>query len=357
MDKSKEAQNHLHDILERMRRHKARQNEDQMVPAKEHEQNAEDPTLASLRAMMGEKSDLDVQAMIRDVRDMRQVSVDSAAPVFPPAQEHQTGASPEPVSSEDSVQAPEKSLDGADDIDKLQDMIDSIFSDADAAPPSVEEPAPVAPSAPKKTRWSGGAVPEAEEGNDAVSAGIADADALSAFSELILPKAATFNVEELALDHTTHEAPLGVGTLPPEIDTLWKESFPKITDDARSVVIGKDEEKKGGILGKVNVFNKLVPKVEEYDPRLHGPLVDLSFTPAPGVEEVELYPVNEPYAYIRIVFDNTSHEYTYEVLEPVLSDAEIELMHEIKARLFEQLDVNTKDILQRGGEKDPPHLL
>jgi len=39
------------------------------------------------------------------------------------------------------------------------------------------------------------------------------------------------------------------------------------------------------------------------------------------------------------------------VLEPVLSDAESELLHEIKERLFEQLDVNTKDISREGARK------
>ena len=34
-------------------------------------------------------------------------------------------------------------------------------------------------------------------------------------------------------------------------------------------------------------------------PGTHGPLVDLSFDEKPGIEEMEMYPVNEPYAYVR----------------------------------------------------------
>jgi len=65
--------------------------------------------------------------------------------------------------------------------------------------------------------------------------------------------------------------------------------------------------------------------------------------PSPGLEEIELYPVNEPYAYVRVTYDGTTHEYTYNVLEPVLSPAEQELFSEIKERLFETLNVTTRE--------------
>ena len=45
---------------------------------------------------------------------------------------------------------------------------------------------------------------------------------------------------------------------------------------------------------------------------------------------MEMYPVNEPYAYIRITYDHSTHEYTYHVLEPVLTEAEKELLVELK---------------------------
>lgn len=51
----------------------------------------------------------------------------------------------------------------------------------------------------------------------------------------------------------------------------------------------------------------------------------------------ETYPVNEPYAYIRIL--NTSPP-LYEVLEPKLSNGEKELLKEIKNRLYETIDVS-----------------
>jgi flagellar protein FlaI len=344
MDKAKRAQHRLHDILESIRGHTSQQSEDGLSPDGDGQKDAENEVFTSLRSRVMGRGGLDIQAMIRDVRDMPGVSdgktAEPPAPPTPPAD-----VVPDTVSAGGDAKP-----DTPVDRDKIQDMIDSVFSaeDAGALPPEEKDPAPVGP---KRTQWSEGAVPASDDDEQAASAGITDAEDIDALSELILPKAAVFDVEELALDRSAHDVPLGIGTLPPEIDTLWKESFPTITEEARNVVIGKDTEKKGGIFGKITIFTKLTRKVEEYNPRLHGPLVDLTFTPRTGVEEVELYPVNEPYAYVRIVYDNASHEYTYEVLEPVLSDAERSLLHEIKERLFEQLDVNTKDISRDGARK------
>lgn len=388
MDKGKHAQHRLHDILDRIRGNPTEQTDGSVSPGEDAEKGEDDRALTSLRSMVEGNRNLDIHSMIRDVRSMHEVSGEDAAnpavqeipavkesPVAAPVEPYpgEAETAPGPAPTEESRPAPESRVPAIDldDIDALQGMIDSIFGDEGATTPAASRlneanngdiagltdtpaatpAAPLATATPKKTRWSGGAVPDAEENGESVLAGITDAEDISALSELILPKAATFDVEELALDQAARDAPLGMGSLPPEIDTLWKEAFPTITEEARSVVIGKDQEKKAGFLGKINLFTKLVRKVEEYDPRRHGPLVDLAFTPGPGIEEVELYPVNEPYAYIRIIYDNASHEYTYEVLEPVLSDAEKELLGEIKSRLFEQLDVNTKDISRDGARK------
>ncbi|MCP1662028.1 MAG: secretion system protein E [Methanocalculus sp. MSAO_Arc1] len=93
-------------------------------------------------------------------------------------------------------------------------------------------------------------------------------------------------------------------------------------------------------------FRLLSRKTEEYNPETHGPLVDLEYTPAPGVEEVEVYPVHPPYAYIRILYDVISHEYAYQVIEPLLTPGEEELYNEIKNRLFDTLDISTRGLTQ-----------
>jgi flagellar protein FlaI len=66
---------------------------------------------------------------------------------------------------------------------------------------------------------------------------------------------------------------------------------------------------------------------------------------------MEMYPVNEPYAYVRIIYDHSTHEYTYEVIEPDLNEPEKDLLKELKERLFETLDINTKDISKDDARK------
>ncbi len=117
-------------------------------------------------------------------------------------------------------------------------------------------------------------------------------------------------------------------------------------------VIEKPSEKDESVLDgkgskKPSILQRLSPKRrlrEEYHPDTHGPLLDLRYTPPPGVEEVELYPVHPPYAYIRILYDVLSHEYTYQVIEPLLTEGEEALYNEIKNRLFETLDISTRGL-------------
>ncbi len=118
------------------------------------------------------------------------------------------------------------------------------------------------------------------------------------------------------------------------------------------VVTEKPSEKDEPVLDgkgskKPSILQRLSPKRrlrEEYHPDTHGPLLDLRYTPPPGVEEVELYPVHPPYAYIRILYDVLSHEYTYQVIEPLLTEGEEALYNEIKNRLFETLDISTRGL-------------
>ncbi|MHC1626446.1 MAG: type II/IV secretion system ATPase subunit [Methanoculleaceae archaeon] len=74
--------------------------------------------------------------------------------------------------------------------------------------------------------------------------------------------------------------------------------------------------------------------------RIREPAVDINAPLPPGEEEVEFYPVNEPYAYIRITYRPATHEYIYNVCEPVLPAAEEALLSEISQRLFDVLDID-----------------
>jgi archaeal flagellar protein FlaI len=178
---------------------------------------------------------------------------------------------------------------------------------------------------------------------------IISVDQISDISGLILPKGATFQIDEINL-HGRINAFEGTGTssLPAEFSEIWKKEFStagfKDLDIDDEIALEKQKLKPVAKKGFGSFFKAIRAEQEDYDPKVHGPLVDLSFDPKPGIEEMEMYPVNEPYAYIRIIYDHSTHEYTYQVIEPVLTDPEKDLLKELKERLFETLDINTKDI-------------
>jgi flagellar protein FlaI len=229
----------------------------------------------------------------------------------------------------------------ADDVDASLKQIMEEETRAGAAPEE-EKGATHA----KKTRWSEG---EQEEEQEA----IVSVDEIKDISNLILPKGATFAIDEVKLHERTSVFDVKGGTaIPSEIAESWQSQLP--SGVIKDIVIGKEtaeEVKSRGLLGKLNIMKVIRKEVEEYNPRHHGPLVDLAFRPTQNIEEVEVYPVNEPYAYIRVIHDNSTHEYTYQVLEPVLNTAEKELIGELKQRLFETLEVNTKDLTKEAAHK------
>ena len=180
---------------------------------------------------------------------------------------------------------------------------------------------------------------------------IISADQLSEYSGLILPKGATFQIEELKLHGRVNAfETTGTGTLPQELAEIWKREFSTAgfkNLDLEAEISGEQDKFKKATAKKSGfsaLFSAMHPTAVEYDPREHGPLVDLTFEAKPGVEEMEMYPVNEPYAFVRVTYDHAAHEYTYHVIEPVLSEPEKDLLKELKERLFETLDINTKDI-------------
>ncbi|ADN36571.1 type II secretion system protein E [Methanolacinia petrolearia DSM 11571] len=190
----------------------------------------------------------------------------------------------------------------------------------------------------KKTQWS-------EDSGEEEKPGVVLIDQYAEdFSGLILPEGATFEIEEFkiktrkpAFEAEDREKVLS------RIDQIFEKkiSLPKIDETL------EEENKKERKKEKKKLFSKVKDvsaKVDEYDPNIHGSLVDLEFRAEEGIEDVELYPINEPYAYVRITYDKNSNEYLYNVLEPELNDAEKELYAEIEQRLFETLDVNTKSI-------------
>ncbi|MGA2918833.1 type II/IV secretion system ATPase subunit [Methanoregula sp.] len=175
-------------------------------------------------------------------------------------------------------------------------------------------------------------------------------DQISDLSGLILPKGATFKIEELKLHGRINAFEGARGSaLPAEFAEIWKKEFStagfKDLDMEEEMASEKAKLKPAPKkFGLATLFNAIHAEEVNYDPKTHGPLVDLVFNAKPGIEEMEMYPVNEPYAYIRIIYDHSTHEYTYQILEPILTEPEKELLKELKDRLFETLDINTKDM-------------
>jgi archaeal flagellar protein FlaI len=254
--------------------------------------------------------------------------------------------SPKPASAGDKMQ--ELPEDGLPDFSDSEDFIAPV-EDMQQAPPvpfmiSSVERGRSADAA--KTKWSDNVTEQDEK--------IVSVDQLRNISGLILPKGATFIVDEVQLKPRTSPFARPDGTAPLEIESLWEAGLPSGGLSGISVdqlTEGATEDAKRGILDKFNLFKMIRHESEEYDPKIHGPVVDLDLRPRAGVEEIELYAVNEPFAYVRVIYDNNTHEYTYMVLEPVLSPAETDLFSELKDRIFERLDINSRDIVPEFAKK------
>lgn len=176
-------------------------------------------------------------------------------------------------------------------------------------------------------------------------------------SELIMPDGSQLEVEVLRqrvgksrnLEH--RRVPL-----PEKVDTLWDKTINEITQlDKKKIAkpqLPEISPKKLKLSARiVSRFKREKIALEDYDINTHGPVVDLSLKENYKYEEVELYTVNEPFAYIRISYDPEGHSYLYEVKEPELDAGEKELFRELKMRLLETLEVNLKQLDEKGAKK------
>ncbi len=68
-------------------------------------------------------------------------------------------------------------------------------------------------------------------------------------------------------------------------------------------------------------------------------MVDLSPPKEENIEVVEVHPINKPFSYIRIIYDNLKHEYTYEILEPALSIEERKIFEFLKETLIKTMNI------------------
>jgi len=99
---------------------------------------------------------------------------------------------------------------------------------------------------------------------------------------------------------------------------------------------------------KLKIVNMMKPilkseKLKVKTPKKHtahgSNITPLPQIKSPSVKEIEVNPIEEPYSYVRILFDDLSSEYIYEVIEPPLTDEERKILEEVKERLIEVLEL------------------
>jgi flagellar protein FlaI len=101
-------------------------------------------------------------------------------------------------------------------------------------------------------------------------------------------------------------------------------------------------------IGKITTFfAKEIDNIEAYDPLIHGPLV--TFDGEEGFNEIERYWVDEPYAFIVILFDPKTNSHIYWVAQPELTEFENLFLKEIKDRLKDVLLV--EDVKNEGDKE------
>lgn len=110
---------------------------------------------------------------------------------------------------------------------------------------------------------------------------------------------------------------------------------------ARKIGLLDKLRKRAGILGNIMGKKPKEIMVENYDPEKHGPIA--TFEGKEGYKEVENYWVDEPYAFVTILYNDKRNEYLYYVAEPALTPFEKELLEELHARLQDVLIVEDID--------------
>ena len=137
---------------------------------------------------------------------------------------------------------------------------------------------------------------------------------------------------EAATLATAHHSLENDDELLQELTTIIKPGA-EIAKDAEEEKAGKGKDK------KKNVRQKIV--FEPYDVEKHGTMA--SFPGVNGYEEVERYWVDEPYAFVVILYNEGTNNYLYYVCEPSLTVFEKELLVEVYDRLQDVLMIENLD--------------
>ena len=117
-------------------------------------------------------------------------------------------------------------------------------------------------------------------------------------------------------------------------DITLEEENPETTEE-------KEEEKLGFVDKIRTLFKRTEIEIEPYDAEIHGPITE--FNGVEDYQEIERYWVNEPYAFIVILYNEDKNNHLYYIVEPELTEFEHTFLLEIKDRLRDVLLVEDID--------------
>lgn len=140
-----------------------------------------------------------------------------------------------------------------------------------------------------------------------------------------------------------------------QTDTILKEALEEV--DAIDPELDEDNGEEQGeeaaklnFVGKIkSLFKRTEIEVEPYDSEIHGPIAE--FKGLESYQEIERYWVNEPYAFIVILYNEEKNNHLYYIVEPELTEFEHTFLLEIKDRLRDVLLVEEIDEDDQNKEK------
>ncbi len=104
----------------------------------------------------------------------------------------------------------------------------------------------------------------------------------------------------------------------------------------------------GKIDSKTKLFNMMKPIIGTKKLKIKTPTqrreISGTVTPIPEIKqphlrEIEINKVEEPYSYVRIVYDNINSEYIYEIIEPPMTRDDWDLLEKMKDMLRDRFEI------------------
>ena len=87
----------------------------------------------------------------------------------------------------------------------------------------------------------------------------------------------------------------------------------------------------------LHILTRKKPILPPYSVEMSGKLID--FEGSSGFIEKEIYPVNEPYVFVSILYNEEKNEYQYQVVEPELSVFERMVLETVYENILDTLTV------------------